>query len=246
MPIKKKQAASSKPKPVVRKNRTTETAAPSPRAISESTALTGPRDAGQISWDDLPSYFDKAALTRTHELIADAVAEMLTCGGHDEEVDAMIRAAMAHTRRRFFGRLIDDKAKLGATIENFNPDAFSEWKTDLMIAWRKNEWPGPPQIECGSISALIRANFREALKGSFDNFIASASPEEIRLLWAVLNNWDGRNHLPERRYDEIYLGHAFEYELGRNRCYIRVPERMVDQVEKYVDALRAVEDKAVS
>jgi hypothetical protein len=60
--------------------------------------------------------------------------------------------------------------------------ATGQFEMILMITWRKNEWPEQPHLEPKSITDRIRANFREIAAGSFDNFMSSASPEEIRLL----------------------------------------------------------------
>jgi hypothetical protein len=39
------------------------------------------------------------------------------------------------------------------------------------------------------------------------------------------------------------LGDAFEFALGKDATYVKIPRRMLDQVQDYIDALRAIEDK---
>jgi hypothetical protein len=205
-----------------------ELVAAEPRTTEKgSAAATSRQPPGAEEW---PSFFEASDMTRTHEMIVEAVTEMLTSGG-------FIRAAMAHHHRRFFGRDVNEGVK------TFIQSDFLRWKTDLMITWRKNERPDRAYFP-KSITDRIRANFREALKGNFESFMARSSPEEQRFLYGVLSNWDGRSMVPENGHNEIYLGHAFESELNRDDlCYLRVPESMIERVEKYADALRAIEDK---
>ena len=59
----------------------------------------------------------------------------------------------------------------------------------------------------------------------------------------VLSNWDHRSFPAENGNDEIYLATAFAEEIDRNTAYMKVPKAMADQVQKYVDALRAIERK---
>jgi hypothetical protein len=39
------------------------------------------------------------------------------------------------------------------------------------------------------------------------------------------------------------LGQCFDFALGDSRVCLRIPERLSDQVNEYVRALRAIEDK---
>jgi hypothetical protein len=55
--------------------------------------------------------YPNSTLSRTHTMVIDAVTEMLHSGGNPDDVDALLRAAMSHTRRRYLGRWTDDPAK---------------------------------------------------------------------------------------------------------------------------------------
>jgi hypothetical protein len=224
------KTAATKPHPA--ENPKTDTPAASP--INDTAA---PRFYGFPEPEDL---------TRTHELIVDAVTTMLTHGGHPDDVDTFLHAVMAHTRRRTFSQLVDDEAQMGTYVQKFIREQFNEWKTDLTVGWRKNKFPEQPQVTATSVTDRIRMNVRETVEGQFVGFMNEASPEEIRFLNEVFTDWDSRHLVAESRSDEIYLGMAFEYQLsGTSRGYIRIPERMMKQVQKYVDALRAIEDKEV-
>jgi hypothetical protein len=113
-----------------------------------------------------------------------------------------------------------------------------------MTVWRQNRRQATTSVDPRTISERIRENERDTLESRLDVFLGGATPEEIRLLSAVMADWENRSHSCPHNYNEIYIAMAFEYQLDQPRCYIRVPERLVDQVEKYVDALRAIEDKA--
>jgi hypothetical protein len=50
-------------------------------------------------YKEWPSCFEKDAMTRTHEMIVDAVTEILTSGGHQDDVDGLIYAAISRAPR---------------------------------------------------------------------------------------------------------------------------------------------------
>lgn len=190
---------------------------------------------------------DPSRLSRTHELIIDAVTTMLTMGGHRDDVEGLLTAAMAHTRRRTFVKgvgLEDDDEKVAEVIADFVNSDFDDWKQDLVFAWRKNKRNDPPAFEPKTITDRIRANVREELTDQFEKFMGTASPEEQRFLAEVLVDYESRHSAAEVGEHELYLGMAFEYQLGQPRAHVRVPERLLDKVQKYVDALLAVEDRA--
>jgi hypothetical protein len=193
-----------------------------------------------------PSH-DPAELSRTHELIVDAVTTMLSTGGHPADVDSLLRAAMAHTRRRTLEHCgVHDQAEAAREASKFIGEEYQEWKHDLVAAWRKNRRKEPGAFEPETITDRIRFNVRDTLTDQFEEFMGEASPEEQRFLSEVFLGWDSSHLSAECKRDELFLGNAFEFELGRNGCYIRVPKQMLDRVQKYVDALRAVEDKEVA
>ena len=189
-------------------------------------------------------YFNPNETSQTHELVIDAVATMLSLDSDSRDVDMLLIAAMRHIRRRTFADLYDDEKELNIMVDKFVDRDFVDWKADIVGEWRKNRNLTPERSSAlNTITAKIRENARRLLIGSFDVFMVQASPEEIRFLFEVLNNWDGRHRTAEWKDEEIYVAGAFEMELNRNTRYLRVPERMTKQVQQYIDALRAIEGK---
>jgi hypothetical protein len=60
----------------------------------------------------------------------------------------------------------------------------------------------------------------------------------------VLNDHSSRSLSAESMNAENYLASAFEVEIGRDVYHLRVPERMVNKVEAYIAALRAIDRAA--
>jgi hypothetical protein len=191
-----------------------------------------------------PPFYPTESLSQTQELITDAVTAMLTHGGHRDDVDRLVRAAMSHTRRRTYTNLIDDPAELNKVAADFIRDDFDEWKEDLAATWKQNRRPERAEAKAKTITERIRANTRERVTELFDEFMTKATFEAQTLLINVLNNHSGRSMTAEHMDAENYLASAFEAEIGRDVCHLRVPERMVDDVENYVRALRAIDRAA--
>lgn len=188
----------------------------------------------------LNSFFDPADIPRTHELIVDAVTEMLTRGGHPDDVDGMLRATMAHTRRRTAPESNQD----GPHIAEFIREKFNKWKHELIIAWSKNKKVEAPAFEANTISDRIRVNARESLWLQFATFMDQATPEEIRFLLEILNRRNDRAPGAEESGDEILLANSFEIQIQRDEvCYLKVPELLVKEGQKYIDALRAIDEQ---
>ena len=107
----------------------------------------------------------------------------LSTGGHPDDVDSLLHAAMAHTRRRTTSDHCDDPGK---HVSGFLRDHYEEWKHDLVAGWRKNRHNAPGAFEPKSITDRIRANVREDAAANFESFLETASPEEIRLMENIL------------------------------------------------------------
>jgi len=91
---------------------------------------------------------------------------------------------------------------------------------------------------------VFRARQRDVLNNNFEEFLSDATPEETYLLAAILESRNGGLVSQVSGVDEIPLGEVFACELDRNDTYIRLPKGYRAKVQKYVDALQAVEDKA--
>jgi hypothetical protein len=184
---------------------------------------------------------------RSIDLITDAVSEMLTTGTADSCLDKLLTASLTHIVRRTYERGIgtDDQNAIGGAIERDVKRNYQDWKQDIVATWRHYRRESPAAIEPATLTERIRLNAREQLEGLFERFLGSATPEEVRFLINVMMTWDSQNYIdPILGTAELKIGTAFEVELGQREAFITVPGRMAPQVTAYVDALRAVEDKA--
>lgn len=219
--------------------RSPKSAATAANKDSKLTPTPAPQSA-TTKTDPIPPVTE---LSRTHELIVDAVTSMLTTGGHRDDVDSLIYAAMGHTRRRTYGVSADDWNEHSDKITEYVHDEHLSWRTDLAIGWRKNERAEPSAFEPETIKDRIRATVRERVRRGFENFMSTAAPEEQRLLQSIFEVWESSSLPAEYGSDEMVLGDAFEFALGRNATFVKIPRRMLDKVQQYIDALRAIEDK---
>jgi hypothetical protein len=205
-----------------------------PTVASEPTRSSGPYSVGP------------ERLSTTHELIIDAVSDLLTHGGFVEDVDGLIHSAMAHTQRRVLTPICKGQpAEIDKRATGYIRENFDQWKADLAIAWRANKRPEQPGFEAKTISQRIRASRRDQLLDRFGDFMRQATPEELYIMSDVLWLWDCGMVDPIDGVDEIPLGEAFGNALDRNDTYIRIPKDMRARVQRYVDALIAADDKAV-
>lgn len=180
---------------------------------------------------------ERPELPKAHELIVDAVADMLTHGGASSDVDALITAAMRH--RWGATSTDDDEDYMGEFIRK----TFEQWKSELTVYWGRNLRGQPGSFEAKTITDRIRENVRESLWDKFRKFIDCASPEEQHIMNEMLALWDPAAGA-YLRDDDIRLGYAFQCVLGNynETTMIKVPKRLLNKVQEYVDALRTEEN----
>ena len=195
----------------------------------------------------VPSKPAGQTLPQSIDLIADAVSEMLTTGTTERSLERLLIAAIEHISRRTHIRGIGiDRAKdIRECVEREIGRYLQPWKDDIFAVWRHRRRETPAAIEPKTVAERIRQNARENLEDRLERFLGSATPEEVRFLIGVVETRDSLSSISPMAEQPfvILLGEAFEYELGRNNTYMAVPERLKDQAEKYVSALRAVEDR---
>jgi hypothetical protein len=208
------------------------------KEIIESPTGTGSTTAARREY--LPPSID---------LIADAVSEMLTTGTSEQSLDGLLRAAIEHISRRTFERGIgtEDQNVIRDYVHREIGLRLQPWRQDLIAQWRHNRRETPAMIDPKTITERIRQNFRDELEDRLERFLGDATPEEIHLLTEImLNHESARPMSPVMAWSEVALGAAFQRVLDAPNRYMAVPWRMVDQVEAYVKALRAIDDKAVA
>jgi hypothetical protein len=101
------------------------------------------------------------------------------------------------------------------------------------------------RADAQTITELIRFNAREQARDGFEEFMAGASMEETTFIGEVFSYRASRSLVPDSREDDMYIASAFEIVIGQDEVILRVPEPMTDKVQRYIDALREVDDKAV-
>lgn len=207
--------------------------------ITESGTL--PKPASPLP---APARFDAPEMPRTHELVLDAVTAMLTTGGHSEDVDRLLRSTMAHTKRRTCAGINMKGNEADKTAKEFVQAHIDAWKIDLAAFWSKNQRAPRPEEAKETFTQIIRANLRENVWSYFKEFMAAATVEDQRLMLSVLSGHENRSLPAEHKQDEIYLATAFFDEINRSaEAFLKVPKSMLKQVQAYIDALRAIEQK---
>ncbi len=223
------------------------------RTTTKRPAQSGATPATDAEKAALQARIDKAdELAGIHKLpqsidqITEALSEMLSIGTREALLENVIAGAIEHINRRTYARGIgiDEQDVIWKAVDREISHNLQPWKQDVMAEWRRNRRQSPARIEPKHIDDLIRAEVRDALEYNLESFLGKATPKEVRFLADVMSDWNSRSFAAPNDDAEIYIGLAFERQLGRDNCYLRVPERMVDQVEKYVAALRAIDNKA--
>jgi hypothetical protein len=194
-----------------------------------------------------PTAITRPSIPLSIDQITEAVSEILATGANENVLESLLINAIEHITRRTYERGIgtDDKDVIDKAINREIGHHLNPWKQDIMAEWRRNRRQPPTAIEPKTITERIRANDRNMLESQMEEFLGGAVPEEVRFLRDVLVDWENRCYRGPSDSHELYLGMAFEWQLNTPpQCYMRIPEHLVHQVQKYVDALRAIENRA--
>ncbi len=181
-------------------------------------------------------------LPKIAEIICDQVADLLTHGGHQDAVRWLILAALGHYERKRFGQWVDNPAELEKHVDEMLRRDLPDAHAELRMYWKQNQRKPATRPEPKTITDQIRANVIGRVREEFDAFLCDATPEEHRLMYEILTTWRSSTHGTMNRGTEVTLGLAFSDQLDSpTRSYIKVPEKLVEQVEKYVQCLMAAE-----
>lgn len=185
-------------------------------------------------------------LNHIQELVCDMVGDMLLHGGTKDAVNSILYGAMEHYVRRTFSAF-GDPIDANTRVDTFIRQNHREWETELMVAWKQNQAaPKETRPEPKTVTERVREAVREELEGRLEDFMRLASPEETRLLRDVLVDWDSNATGAANGWAEVFLATAFMYQVGENARYVRVPYEMIGKVEKYIEALKAIERPAAA
>jgi hypothetical protein len=185
-------------------------------------------------------------LTPIQQLIADEVAEMLVHGGHKDDTAGLIFAALQNMHQRFYDNLSlphETPEELRKNVEDLARRDYPDWIAEMRMEWNRNRTAkAEDKVEPKTATECIRANVIDDLRDQFRHFLTEGTPEEHRLMLEILRDQEGS----ARRgvLNELPLGQAFDYALGNSAPeWVKVPNGMREQVDKYIECLRAADMK---
>jgi hypothetical protein len=178
----------------------------------------------------------------TQAVLADMFGELLTTGGAPEDVENAVYAGLCHHARKIFGPLTKDFRKLEKDVTEWADKHLQGWLDNLAVARaQRPQLPEDARPEPKTVSDRIREAARQTVEEYLREFAAQGSPEDMRLMLAVMEIWESSHaSWMQELYRESPLAEAFAYALGANETYVKVPRRIVDHVESYVASLAGI------
>jgi hypothetical protein len=183
----------------------------------------------------------KPELMPIQQLICDEVADMLIHGGHQSDVESLILAALGHMHMRKYlqvdhksGQWNDSECRESA--EKLIIRDAEKWKADLACAWVENlrATPRPEPID---VVGRIRERVIDELRALFEGFLTEASPEDHTLMREILTYLDGNVFRDDG--PRVALAEEFDIQIGRAWNYLKVPERILEDVRQYIKTTMA-------
>lgn len=176
----------------------------------------------------------ESSLTPIQEQLAHLAGDMILNPAHGADVDRLLRGAMGHYWRSRSADVTSNEAEQG--VKAFIQNHLEDWRLSLIQSWPAPQ-PDGSKAEPTNISELIRQNFRGELTDHFTYFLGNATPEEIRFLNGVLNDWlSGAGH--SLSAPQLEIANSFEREIGRGVRWVRVPSRALrDKVVGFLSLL---------
>jgi len=185
----------------------------------------------------------KPELTKAQQLVCDEVAELLFQGGREEDLNALLSAALGSALWRSTSRT---KCFSEADIEDAVLRDLAEYRLDIIAGWRRNERaPETPKLDSArAVAERIGARVLNELREYFTRFAEDASPTDRRLLHDVLFDWDMVSHGGTSLGGTVDLGEAFARQLGAETTYLEVPARHMEDVAQYARLLQKTDRTA--
>jgi hypothetical protein len=208
---------------------------PNARSVSKLKAVA-PKAAKKLEVKE------RIEFNPVQERIADAVADMLVHGSPNERnLVRLINATISHDLRLKFSTVTD--AKISETIHHLKDNE----GPGMLAALAQARVPRQAFTERVSgasqgIVERIRETARTHCQSELQEFIEHGSPEDIRLMHAVMVNY-GSGHYPaltDTVQCDAGLASAFMEEIDSKQNYVRVPSGMMHEVEGYIEALTKV------
>lgn len=156
------------------------------------------------------------------------VADLIMNGGRRRDVEYLIRAIDGHqTYLRHYDLPSDDRDLSQTAVDNYFES--------LSRLWPKRQDKANPAPN--TVSEQVRANLRDNLMDSINDFMANARMHELYLLHNVLMSFESQNTGSFSEEAESILASAFMYEIDGNKTYVKVPRKYIDLIEQYVRLL---------
>jgi hypothetical protein len=181
-------------------------------------------------------------LTPLQQQIANDIGDLLVNGGDNKTAELLIRCAQEHSFKRRAREVWGESEK---EAQDFVAKCRLDTNLDLAelkLEWHRNRTAtAPEKLNPKSASDRIRAAFLETLREQQITFANNASPEEVSVMIEILQIHESSNRGPYY-FEEMPLGMAIENTMGEyHGNWLRVPNKLEDQVKAYINRLRAAD-----
>jgi hypothetical protein len=143
---------------------------------------------------------------------------------------------------RLFGRSpLETRDALDEQGAKHARSVFNEWYKTLIGVWPNGE-PNGPAPAPKNVTEIIQLNNRHRLEENLNIFRYTANPEEVVFMVEVLEIWNSESHWSfGDPVEEIHIATALNDTLTgtMGNVYIKVPEEMVELIQKLVKAKAA-------
>jgi len=181
----------------------------------------------------------RVELTETQEVILESLADLFHNGGDPDDVDNLIDIALTH-RARLRSGFLDDKDEVETAVQETRNRHFHRWKAEVAKLHRRR-LESVRRAVPKDVFERFRENVRAKLRHDFASFLQFAAPGDLHLMAAVLSTWISESSDCMAADAQIWLGRAFELELGGDSTYLKVPERYAGAVQELIEVLRRSE-----
>jgi len=185
-----------------------------------------------------PQVAPEPKLSEFQELVCETVGDLILRGGHEDEINKILDAAIGHYYRRMFPRskMGDCPQQETDRVNKFIEDRYDDWHRKLA-----REWPAPAQVKdeppLKGVVARVYATLRTDLQERLDDFMSEAGADDKYLLRDILMDWEGGKLPADYEDPEANLATAFMYRINDAHTYFKVPDKIKDLVESYIRLL---------
>jgi hypothetical protein len=204
---------------------------PDPASVPETGT---PKPEASTDARTLPS------LTPLQLMLSDELADIVSNGSEETPSVALVLTAVAHHREYRRGGKNWQTTSTGLS----NP---SDWRIDLEPIWKARRLESAESQSAATATARdrLRTCVTDNMKAYFRRFIDQSTPEERDLLSHALELHYSAA-LPDA-FDECHLATILDAEINdRQSTFLRVPEKLRDQMEIHLKLLIRAEKCAAA